>query len=174
MKEVEVKILEIDRKKVESRLISLGAKKVYEKELFANYYDDGKIKDKGIMLRVRKEGDKTVLTVKSKVSKEKSKIVDEYEVEVSDFETVCKQIELLGHKKYLGIRKRRIQYELDNVHFAIDKYLDEWSIVPEFMEIEAQDEKTVFEFAKKLGFDEKDCKPWSGKDVFKYYSAKHS
>ena len=39
MKEIEVKILEIDVASIKKKLDSLGAKKVFEGELTASYYD---------------------------------------------------------------------------------------------------------------------------------------
>ena len=39
MLETEIKVLAIDKKKVENQLTKLGAKKVFEGELYAIYYD---------------------------------------------------------------------------------------------------------------------------------------
>ena len=44
MKEVEVKILDVNRKKVEDKLISLGAKKIFDDEMYAILFDNEKNK----------------------------------------------------------------------------------------------------------------------------------
>lgn len=169
MREVEVKILEVNRSEIEKKLLVIGAKKTFEKEFVADYFDDGSLKEKKLLVRVRKEGEKVFFTLKVKISGAKSKIADEYEIEVSDFETISKQLELLGYKKYLRIRKTRIQYDIEDTHFVFDKYHDDWSIIPEFLEIESDDEKKVLNYAKKLDFSEEDCKPMSGRELYKYY-----
>ncbi len=59
------------------------------------------------------------------------------------------------------MKKTRTSYELGDVHFEFDKHIDQYSHVPEFLEIEAKDEKTLYNHVEMLGFTKEDCKPWT-------------
>ena len=175
MKEVEVKILEVNRKEVEKKLIELGAKKLYDRELHAVLFDD---EDETLLkgenlLRLRKEGDKTILCFKDSVSKKDSKISKEYEIEVSDMDTAKKIIELMGFKTTVSLVKQRVTYKLDNVKFEFDKYKGEHEFIPELLEIESDDEHVLFEYAEKLGFKKKDCSNMIFTDLISYYKNKN-
>ena len=87
MKEIEVKILDIDRKEVEKKLVSLGARKIFDGILEARYYDfqDYHLKKSGVSLRLRKENKRVVLTLKKKVPDANLKVRDEYEIEMLDY-----------------------------------------------------------------------------------------
>jgi len=174
MEEIEVKILEIDRKKVEQKLISLGAQKVFDGEMQTYFFDkpDRSLREQRITLRVRTEGKKTMLTIKTLVENSVSSAAkrrNETEVEVSDFEKTRQLLEALGFLVDLEMKKRRISYQLSGVHFEIDRYLGEYDYIPEFLEIEAQDEKTIFKYVKLLGFTKEECKPWSWKELVEKY-----
>ena len=66
MREIEVKILEINRKKVEETLTDLGAKKILDSDLQTIFFDfkDGRIIKAKDVLRLRKDENKTELTYK--------------------------------------------------------------------------------------------------------------
>jgi adenylate cyclase class IV len=59
----------------------------------------------------------------------------------------------LGLSATESMKKHRVSYQLDDVHFDFDQYLDEYAFIPEFMEIEAKNASTIRQYAKKLGFD---------------------
>ena len=61
MKELEVKILEVNRKKVEEILASCGAKKIFDGDIQTLFFDfkDGTIIKAKDVLRLRKEQDKS-------------------------------------------------------------------------------------------------------------------
>jgi predicted adenylyl cyclase CyaB len=172
MNEVEVKILDIDRKAVESRLLSLGAKKTFDDEMYAVYLDrsDDTLKKCGDLLRLRKEGDTCVLTFKKFISDEPAKIRKEYEVNVSDLGLMRSVFEQLGFKEWLIVKKHRTSYEIAGVYFEFDKYLDDHGYITEFLEIEAGDLKSIYRFVKQLGFRKDDCRPWTFLDVADHYS----
>jgi len=174
MKEIEVKILEIDRKEIEKKLRSIGAKKVSDviMEVYSFDFPGRSIKKAKNLLRMRREGDKTKITFKKKISTNKVKMSHEYETEVLDMGEMRKILEYLGLKVYLCVKKRRITYMLGKTHFEIDKYLGKYSSIPEFLEIEAKDAKTIYKYAKLLGFRKEQCKPSTGYDLMKYYSRK--
>jgi adenylate cyclase class 2 len=173
MREAEIKILGITRAKVEAKLLSLGAKKVFDDEIHALYYDDaaGSIRDRKGVLRLRREGNRTVLTYKSHVGDVGAKVREEKEVRVSDFGAAKAILELLGFSVWLEMKKHRTSYTLRGGRFEFDKYSGEYGYIPEFLEIEGPDVKTVHDFAALLGFTGEDCKPWDAVRLAKHYAS---
>ena len=174
MEEIEVKILEIDRDKVEQKLRSLGAQKIFDDEMQILLFEtqNHSLRERRITLRVRKEGQKTKLTVKTLAKNSvfsTAKRRREIEVDVSDFDATRKLLEALGFFVDLEMKKRRISYQLNGVHFEIDQYLGEYAYIPEFLEIEGPDEETIFKYVALLGFAKEECKPWSLKELVQKY-----
>lgn len=169
--EVEVKILDIDRKALESKLLSLGARMTFDGEMYAVYLDhaDDELKQRGDLLRLRKEGDACLMTFKKFVSDETAKIRQEDEVNISDFDSMRYIFEQLGFKEWLIVRKHRTSYEIDGVHFEFDKHLDGHAFIPEFLEIEAADLESIYRFVEMLGFKKDDCRPWTFLNVADHY-----
>jgi adenylate cyclase class 2 len=174
MKEIEVKILEVDRDALEARLVILGAEKIFDGPMHGFIFDDEErsIKKSGKLIRLRKEGDKVILALKIKNDSKRAKSAEELEVEVDDFDTMKVIIENMGLNVIHDLKKHRVEYEVDDVRFAFDKYEGDYSHIPEFLEIEAEDEDILFRYVKLLGFSESDCKAWSGWDVFEHYKKK--
>ena len=174
MKEIEIKILGIDRMAVETRLLSLGAKKIFDDEIHALYYDfaDSSLKNSDCALRLRLEGMKSVLCLKKPIESKEAKIREEYEIEVSDFDTMKYLMEGLGLNAWLEMKKHRTSYEFRGVHFEIDEYHDAYNFIPPFLEIEGHDIETIYACAELLGFRGNDCKPWDILQVAAYYSGK--
>ena len=87
MKEIEVKILEIDVEEIEKKLKKMEAEKVFEGEVVSIYFDfpDKLLEREGKILRLRQKGDKVILTYKELISKDEAKIMDEYELTIDDF-----------------------------------------------------------------------------------------
>jgi adenylate cyclase class 2 len=171
MNEIEVKILNVTQVDLSEKLQLLGAKKIFEGELYAMYFDTPthELRSKQITLRLRQEGERVVLCTKQKMHSESVKSEEEIEIEVSDINKTNEILANLGFAKYFALRKRRVSYDLQNAKIEFDKYLGEHSFVPEFFEIEAKSEKEVFRIANILGFEKSDCKNWSSKEVIKYY-----
>lgn len=167
MLEIEVKILEIDKESVISRLEYLGATKVFEGVISARHYDfdDKSLTRNGGFLRLRSKGDSAELTFKDKKGKGKAKVAKETETRVSSFKSMDKILTKLGMYPVVAYKKHRVSYQLGDAHLELDTYPG----VPTFLEIEAPSYKKVKSVAKKLGFSEEELKPWSGKDVLKYY-----
>jgi adenylate cyclase, class 2 len=172
MRETEIKILDIDRAEVEAKLLSLGAKKVFDGEIHALYYDDafGSVGSRKATLRLRKEGGKAVLTCKNHVGDRGAKVREEMEVRVSNFDTARSILESLGFSVWLEMKKHRTSYKVHEAHFELDKYSGEYGYIPEFLEIEGPDVKTVHALALLLGFTRKDCKPWDAVRLAKHYA----
>ncbi len=171
MQEIETKIIDINRNEVEEKLLALGAKKTFEGEISAIFLDfaDGSLTDASRMMRLRKENDQAVLTYKVLSRGKYLKQSEELEVKVSDFRIMEQILESLGLRQWKGMRKTRTSYELDGVHFEFDKYLDEHDFIPEFLELESEDEESLYRMVEKIGFTKEDCKSWTAKDLVKHY-----
>jgi len=166
MREIEVKILEIDRDRIEQTLISHGAKQRFDGKITARYYARP---DLGKVLRLRKRGNLTELTIKEPLSRQHAKIMHEHEIIVNTFEGTHKLLAALGYTPFTALVKHRTEYTLSKVHFVFDKILETHEHIPEFLEIEAPTVKDIHKWAAVLGYKPEDCKPWSGKDVIEHY-----
>jgi adenylate cyclase, class 2 len=177
MKEIETKILQVNREKIEAALVRLGARKVFDGEIqtfFFDFKDNSIVKAKNV-LRLRKEEEKTELTFKQVNVTQVAKVAEEYSVEVSDFEITKKILECLGLQTTENMQKHRVSYLLNNTRFDIDRYLDRYAFIPEFLEIEAENEEAIHRYAGLLGFKQDDCLPWSTNELISYYlSAKEN
>jgi len=172
MKEIEIKILGIDRTSLEEKLNSLGAIQVFDDEIHALYYDfpDSAIKKNSCTLRLRREGSKSVLSLKKDIENREAKVREEHEIEVSDFSGMKYMLEAIGLNVWLEMKKHRTSYEFSGVHFEIDAYHDAYNYIPQFLEIEGRDIETIYAFAALLGFSRSDCKPWDILQVASFYS----
>ncbi len=172
MYEVEIKILDIDRPETERRLAALGARKTFEGEIHAIYYDspDHSIRNSMATFRLRREGPDTVLAFKRHVENREAKVREEREVVVSDFDEMRRILDSAGFTVWLEMRKMRTTYEVGGLHFEFDRYLDAYGYIPEFLEIEGTDIDTVYRYAGLLGFTREECRPWDAVQVAEYYS----
>ena len=174
MKELEVKILEVNRIKIEETLTVLGAKKVFDGDIQTMFFDfkDGAISKAKNVLRLRKERDKTELTYKKVHVTQTAKLAEEYSVEVSNLEAMKKILENIGLSITESMQKHRVSYTLDHARFDIDRYAGNYGYIPEFLEIEAENIDLIHKYAALLGFKAKDCLPWSTNELIQYYSFK--
>lgn len=174
MKEIEAKILEINKQKIEETLTRLGAKKIFDGEIQTLLFD---FKNRAIIeaknvLRLRKEQNVIELTFKKVHVTQTAKVAEEYSVEISNLETMKKILENLGLFVIENMQKHRISYKLDKARFDIDCYYGEYNFIPEFLEIEAENTNSLHKYAAFLGFKAEDCLPWSTQDIVQYYSSK--
>ncbi|MDP2630142.1 MAG: CYTH domain-containing protein, partial [Candidatus Uhrbacteria bacterium] len=123
MKEIEAKILEINKNEVEKKLRALGAKKVFDGKIDIRYFDfPGKtLKKRGIILRLRNKGNHGELTVKSNFVRTKGAKTSYEEETPVDFNATRKVLIALGYQEITRSTKHRIEYVFDSVKFEIDK-----------------------------------------------------
>ena len=173
MKEIEIKIIEIDRKKVESDLATLGAEKTFDGDVQTWFFDfqDGRITRARNLLRLRRIGDKIDLTFKKFEESQSAKVRSEYEVSISEFEAMQSILESVGLISTWRMEKHRTSYVLrGRVQVDIDRYTGDFSHIPELVEIQGGDVSIIREYAKLLGFGPDDCKSWDTFDLIHYYS----
>ncbi|MCI4667581.1 MAG: class IV adenylate cyclase [Bacteroidia bacterium] len=169
--EIEVKILEIDRDQVEKRLLELGGVVSFDGEMTAWFFDtpDRQIKDRGDVLRLRKEGENSVLTYKKHISMGEAKVMEETETLVDDPEKMSEILMAAGFEVIKHTRKFRKEYALHEAHVVIDNYQDELGPIPEFIEVEAENMEVLKRVVEGLGFGMDQCLNWSTRELVKHY-----
>ncbi len=174
MKELEVKILEVNRKKIEETLASSGAKKIFDDDILTLFFDfkGATINKAKNVLRLRKEQDKIELTYKKVHITETAKLAEEYSVDVSNLETMKKILENIGLSVTESMEKHRVSYIIDHTRFDIDCYKGNYGYIPELLEIESENIDLIHKYAAVLGFQAKDCLPWSTDELISHYSFK--
>lgn len=171
MKEIEVKILKINKEKVEAKLKSLGAKKIFDGQIQTIFFDfeDRRIIKAKDVLRLRTAQEKVELTYKKVYQTQTAKKAEEYTVDVSDLESMEEILKNLGLRVTETMQKHRLSYKLNSARFDIDRYLGGYDFIPEFLEIEAENIETIHKCAELLGFKPEDCLPWSTDELIHNY-----
>ena len=151
-REIEIKILDINPSKIRN-VLRKNNSKLARKVLQTNIiYDNAHTKSKGITVRLRREGDKTMFTVKSKKKIVAGhKVRDEDEFEVCDFEKIERMLKSIGLKMNAYTEAKREYWKLFNCSVEIVKMPK----IPAFLEIEGV-EKNILKVAKLLGYSEDD------------------
>ncbi|MBU2560999.1 MAG: CYTH domain-containing protein [Nanoarchaeota archaeon] len=151
MKEIEVKILEIDTKVILTKIKSMGATFVEKGLVSLKAYDfpDDRLVKKGQFIRVRKIAGRVELVFKDPQKGDRIKYCEETQVTVSDFDTTCALFEKIGMKKFAEMEKYRATYKVGEFRIEFDKYAG----IPWFVEVEAPSEEALVDFVQKLGFD---------------------
>ena len=172
MQEVEVKFLEVDGGSLTRKLLAIGAKKIFEGEVFAVYFEHplGLI-GSSEQLRLRRKrdvvkGDIVELTYKKDKEKGKAKIADETEVKVSDYDAMHSLLRHLGFQEKRSQQKYRVSYQVKNFLYEFDTMPN----IPTFLEVEANSIKSLEEAVSLIGLSMENAKSWSGRDVIDYYA----
>jgi predicted adenylyl cyclase CyaB len=175
MKEIEVKIIDVNRSELEKALEVLGAQKTFDGDIQTIFFDfeSGTITKHGNLLRIRKNPKKTELTYKKVKHTQTAKIAEEYSVEVSNLEAMIQILQNLSLTITGNMEKHRVSYKLDNAEFDIDHYTGTYAFIPEFLEIEAENTSQIYKYAEILGFKPKDCLPWSTEELIRHYKEKN-
>ncbi|EKE29612.1 MAG: hypothetical protein ACD_2C00137G0002 [uncultured bacterium (gcode 4)] len=144
MQEIEVKIFEIDKDSLISKLVAIGAELIFDWEIAADFYRNAA----GKKIRLRKANWQNIMTFKEKLSEDAKMENMEYEIVFDDYGNLCKTLEGIWFDKYWSSAKYRIWYKLWNTVFDFDKL--EW--IPWFVEIESDNHADVEEWVKFLWY----------------------
>ena len=161
--EFEVKILDIDVDNIISKLESLGAKKLKEKDQKRYVYDFSPKKENS-WIRLRTDGGKTTLTVKE-IENHKINGTKEIEISVDDFEKTNLFLEKLGYSNKGYQENKRVSYILDNVEIEIDF----WPKIPPYLEIEGKSIQEVENIIKLMGYEKSQTTSINTTEVYKKY-----
>jgi predicted adenylyl cyclase CyaB len=172
MKQIEYKVKDIKRELIAPFLDTFGASKTFEGEIITTYYDSKPLNfiNSGKRLSMRTKGENTFLTFKNKYRDLEMSVSDEFEVEVTDPLAMNRILEGLGYEHFIKFHKNRLDYKIDNVSFSFDRYIGEYSHIPEFLTIEADNEAIIFYWAQELGIDRRRLEAISMLDLIKQYS----
>tara|TARA_Y100000031_G_scaffold74146_1_gene81834 strand:- start:14160 stop:14696 length:537 start_codon:yes stop_codon:yes gene_type:complete len=169
MKEIEIKVLDVNEEEIISKVIENNAKKVADVLIHEKYYDfdDEKLTKNNEILRLRKAGDKVDLGHKRKKSDPGGFLVfDEFETIVNDFDTMNIIIENLGMKPIIDREKRRVTLSYNKLIIEIHKYPS----IPAWLELEGTEED-IKDFLSKLGYNMKNTSSLTDNEILKKYGA---
>jgi adenylate cyclase class 2 len=173
MEEIEIKFLNIDVPETEKKLLDIGAEKVGEYFYHRRHFDyPGEPLDKkGEWIRVRDEGDKVTMAHKKflnydrNVKVAKDVIVEEREVDVSDFDKACEMLFAIGFVEKNYQENKRIRYKKGEIEYDIDF----WPKIPPLLEIEGPELGLVQDAATQLGFDLSNAVRYTGWQIYNDY-----
>jgi adenylate cyclase class 2 len=155
--EIEVKIKVNDLKKIKRKIIKLGfytiAPYSFEHNILFDTKDE-RLKKNKLLLRLRKIGDKYIVTFKhppeQSFNTSHYKIRVEKEIEVSDYENVKSIFSGLGFKVFFIYEKYREIFDNGNVKIMMDH-----TPIGDFIEIEGEAEG-IDKTAARLGYGKAD------------------
>ena len=155
MKEIEVKILEINPKKLREILKRKKAKLIMPKNKQGNYfYSNSEIEKKGV-IRLRTNISGQTITIKSKLEFSKGhKIMKEFETKVENIKEIMKGFEMLGLKQIGCVEVIREDLKLYNCLISLVKMPK----IPYYVEIEGT-KKNILKVTKLFGYSKKDYHP---------------
>ncbi len=161
MREKEVKVLNIDKHDIENKLKSIGAILIKDEEQINIRFDsEDSILKKNLngYLRIRitknlLNGEtKNTMTFKKSISRDKLRVNEEIETEISNVEETTKILEILGYKKKRPGFKHRKSFLYDNIMFEIDTW-DKETYPKPYLEIEMSSEEDLEKAIKLLNLD---------------------
>jgi adenylate cyclase class 2 len=160
--EHEAKVLDIDLVEAKEKIFSIDGEQVSQTKLMRRYVYDIAAGDMSKWIRLRDTGAETTLCVKEIRS---GAIDGTHEVEtiVGDFATTNELLALLGFTPKSYQENRRTSFRFDGVQLE----LDEWPMIPPYLEIEGNSRDDVVRVAKLLGFTEDQL---TGENTMKVYT----
>jgi len=159
MKEIEIKIIDIDVEEIRIKLFNINAPKVKQENQINNIYDfpDKRLLNNKGYARIRTIHDELTnstvhyITTKRLISQEKYKVMEEHESEIKDVTAAKGIFEALGLELMQSIKKYRESYKYKNTLIEIDINDKEFCPFP-YIEIESAEEAQLEEVINLLGY----------------------
>ena len=129
-KEYELRFTKYNKSQIVSKLKKIGAKQIHKAIIYEYTVFQHPLKKENTYIRVRKEFDKITFTYKANTNK---KFVDEYEINISDYDMFLRILYMLGFKKAYAIQKLREKWSFKNCKEIV---FDTYPGLPEYMEVE--------------------------------------
>jgi adenylate cyclase class 2 len=148
--EVEIKLRFAQASSAHDAAAQLGATCVQQRHFEDNVLYDREfdpLKDADKLLRLRRVGERTVLTYKAPVAgSHRHKVRIEHETAIGDFDAMARVLDGLGFTPAYRYQKYRTLYELEGLHVCVDE-----TPIGCFVELEGRPE-TIDRVAEQLGF----------------------
>jgi adenylate cyclase class 2 len=144
--EYEAKVLDIDPSATADLIVAHGGVRT-GRALQRRYVYDIAPGDDSRWIRLRAVGDRATLTVKE-IAHDGIDGTHEVEVGVTDFEATNELLGRLGFTPKSYQENRRTSFELAGARLEID----EWPLIPPYLEIEADSPTDVLQVASRLGY----------------------
>jgi adenylate cyclase class 2 len=145
--EYEATFVNVDHDEIRERLEKLGAVRIKDETFFKRVTLNLPSGDKNSWIRVRDEGDKITMSLKS-ICGEGIECQKEICLEVDNFDSSVSMLEKIGCVKKSYQETKREIWELDGVEIM----LDEWPHLEPFVEVEGKNEEDVKRVCELLGF----------------------
>lgn len=162
--EYEAKILDIDPSKIVQTIAARGGRQLGETVLLCRYVYDLSPGDESRWIRLRKTASGATLTVKE-IHHDGIDGTDETEIGVDQFEGTNELLGRLGFTPRSYQENRRTSFLLDGARLEID----EWPLIPPYLEIEADSHDDVLRVAGLLGYTESDLTGENTVNVYARY-----
>jgi adenylate cyclase, class 2 len=159
--EFEAKILDINPARVIEMILACGGSQVGEAVLLRRYVYDIAPGDASRWIRLRETGSGSTLTVKQ-ISHRGIDGTDEIEVGVTGFEAANELLGKIGFRPRSYQENRRTSFLLETARLEID----EWPLIPPYLEIEADSRHEVLRVGALLGYDEAELTGENTVDVY--------
>jgi adenylate cyclase class 2 len=181
MKEIEIKIINVDVNAFREKIVQLDAKKIFAGDVSSSVldYKDSRLSKKDSLLRLRSFSDKHYeLTFKGRHNKGRYKVREEINIIISEYDDALNLLKKLGLKITKKIYKFRESYELvlrsgkKKIKYHID--IDDYKIIPEFIEIAAKNIKELAYILKMLKIPKKNLYNGSTQGLFDIYGIKQN
>lgn len=160
--EYEAKVLDIDPAAITQAILAAGGKQVGSTALQRRYVYDITPGDQSRWIRLRDTGIASTLTVKE-IRHDGIDGTDEIEVGVDSFDTTSQLLARLGFTPRSYQENRRTSFTLDGAQLEID----EWPLIPPYLEIEADSRDEVIKVAAMLDIAEPNL---TGENTVKVYA----
>ncbi|BCB87517.1 hypothetical protein Psuf_048300 [Phytohabitans suffuscus] len=162
--EYEAKVLDIDPAAVTDLIRSKGGEVVGGPTLQRRYVYDIAPGDQSKWIRLRDNGTKTTLAVKQ-IAHDGIDGTYEVEVTVDDLDATNELLGLLGFRPKSYQENRRTSFVLQKAQLEID----EWPMIPPYLEVEAESPDEVRRIAALLGYEESQLTGENTTKVYKRY-----
>lgn len=162
--ECEAKILDVDPTAITEAILARGGRQIGEKALLRRYVYDITPDDQSRWIRLRDTGSGATLAVKE-IHHDGIDGTDEVEVGVDSFEVATELLRKLGFIPRGYQENRRTSFALEGARLEID----EWPMIPPYLEIEADSRADVVRVAGVLGYHEADLTSENTVSVYARY-----
>jgi len=167
--EQEVKVLNVDAKKISALLNSLGAKKTFDgyRTFILFDFPDKKITKKGEEIRLTLEGDKNKLSYEFKINRKLAST----KLFVSRAKETLDLLNKLGLTEIARIKSHRISWEWNGIDFDLDVFPK----IKPFLEIDLGKSKIkLSSLLKQLSLKNNEVVHISTREIYKKYGLDYS